>query len=783
MPATFLGKLKRLNEERKEKKRFSREYIKTLEPELQSVVEDNKLDVKDANVRAQLKESQLNLCETKRRKELLQLLGLQPPDTDDLAIDGCGNGRHKLLPCGHYTPSMAPTECQDDCSSGEFYLFRVELPLKKRNPGRRTSEVFKEYRRNGFDSVRRDSTAAERLEKMGNDKLNCTTCVFRKYQDAFYFLMQEVSCDAELIDMREETPYYATVPGLHRVIDFKFRNPDGTFRGGSTPIQIWELFQEESWVYLNAVGTAINNPGYNDAEIPPEYEDFDPELLSHQRRSRLCTTERRTPDFLPYSVKENIRKEYFFSLLDLRNRGGVPRKKVTFDDFEPAPQIKSYGLDSPPIHCKAPAPSPQRLSTSAPSNCSTTSSVGSMGYIRPVNSIGGVNIPRNWNLSVDMDYKRFSFERSKDDCSIQDTINTEGYQAVSPSPEKLPGRGSEYLHRPLPEEQPAMERKPMPSANPKTVPHTTTTSMPNTQSFRERMHRHQSGHVGNDTHHHQSTLSFTSPPDSIKESASVYCTANEHEIYWQARSKQQRPPPGSSSGGKPQVNPASPIANPPLSSPRTPKHDVSQNHATNPEQAPPKQAPNARPVLPTIFIPYHPQTNAEFAKEQHFPVPHKDSKPSSQFLHGDPFGSPDSTPKSPKGYNEFWHGVKRDLSPQEEGTGSKGKDDGPKLRGGPKGPRQTAKLHRPALRKVASQKVDVGNVGVAVSGKQDGKRKTDRIGKMDEGGKADPGTGKTGDVWIAVAATAAAAAEAEKVDEGEDLGDLWLAAVREYGCE
>ena len=721
MAAPFLGKLKKLNDERKEKKRFSREYVKNLEPELQKVVSEAGLDVLDERVREQLRESQLNLGDSKRRKELLQLLGLQPPDPDtyDLKVEECGNGKHKLLPCGHLTPGFIFTICDETCASGESWLVAAGLPLKKRNAGRKRVELYKDYlegrlRENDHDSILH--AESEQLD-LGPDNQNCTTCVFRNFQQSFYFIMQEVKYNgAELIEAVEDEPYLASVPGLHRMVDFKFQNPDGGFLGGSVPVQIWEIFQKEQWGYVNAIGTAINNPElvYSDIAIPPEHESFDPELGYDQRLS-LSNTKRRAPDFLPYDVEEDIRKEYFFSLLDPRNRGGKPRKKVRFDDFGSAEMVRvqSFGQDSPPIHCKVPMPRPTyrppHFTTSTPSNCSSTSSTGSIGHIRPMNSLAGVSIPRSWNLSVDMD-KQQSFERLNAIHSMHNT-NIAKLHISSTSEGSSGGCEGEGLQKPMPEHSPNTKRKPLPSTDSKQEQHIAVSSAANPRCFRKRMQ---------------------------------------------------------------QPHPDTPINRPPYHTPTLPPTPTDTNTS--------KYPPSSRPSLPKLVVPES-QTNPPTTHHQAInpPIPTQSSLPprGNQLLHGDPFGSPDSTPKSPKSYHRFFHGLPD--YPKE-------KCPSPRLVGGLQDARKTARFHRPVLAdKVISRRGAV-DCWVESTGKKEsvGRAKGNEVGGID--GKIE----KEGvaDVWLAVAEEVAPP-EKEKGEETEtktvqvnEAEDLWLAfAAREYGAE
>ncbi|KAI4147382.1 MAG: hypothetical protein LQ340_005582, partial [Diploschistes diacapsis] len=368
MGPSLLQKLLTVNERGKEKKR----YLHGLEPELRDLVKEAKLDVGKQLVRQELNSSQASLRELKKELELFEVLGLLVPDGEDseTSTDGCRQNSHKLLGCGHYTPSdMIPAPCDHNCSNGDLDIWTQERPYAKENKDRSYLAVCKGFFEGNIDTGTVPSSAEERLEDFGEHKLACQTCVLRRFQTDFYFTMQKVSYDAELSLAVAVEPYEAIVPGLHRLVDFRFKNPDGTYVGGTVPIQLWDEWIMDRWEYINNVGIIVNTPpnpdDLNDLSLPPEHEEFDRQLLGRpEERNKLSRTQRSMPSFLPYSADQTIIQEYYIKESDSGCRKN--KKQVGFNITENGP---SRNLWNPPQPLSPPPRSTQtspHLQTSPP---------------------------------------------------------------------------------------------------------------------------------------------------------------------------------------------------------------------------------------------------------------------------------------------------------------------------------------------------------------------------------------------------------------------------------
>ena len=749
----ILDKIKSLNEARKEKKW----YLNNLEPEIRETVKQAKLDVSDREVRAKLNESQTHLRETKKRKELLQLLGLHPPDPDSLeaSADECRDGKHKLLPCGHLTPRLGPHGCCDDtCFNGENFIFRYELPRSRRNKGRKREEVYRDRQARNYHSFSIDSEHEQLPEEFEVNKMLCQTCVFRKFQESFFFTMQEVKYDAELVESRMGKPWELSVPGLHRLVDFKFQNPDGTCVGGTVPIQLWDLWLDPDhggWDYITAIGTAINNPEYLDIEIPPEYEVMDVQLLDLKKRDRMCKRNRRPPEIMPYSVEDDIRKYYFIHPADLRQSRGRRTKQVRFDDFEPLEMINRLAEhdDLNLLHHR-PTAAPRFRLASPPPSVSSESLVSPAGHVQPMNCIAGIKILREWRLPANMDILRLPPPKS---ARLPSEAEVPEEQYTDCEPEMLSQRKSEHRYRLLPQYYAIPPRKPVPTVNARPGPYLIpqeqpgNPSIPNPLSFRERTRR-------------QHPMAFRSPRPAMKSFDTTLQNISEenisageiHRVIPWGKLRVTNPDPGS---------PSSPDS----TSPTTPnKGDAEQQPNRTPKigykivpaivkELPTFQATNSnagRPILHRPKVPKElPMEDIEqvsaLSSSQTPPV-YRPYRPAYQLLNGKASGKSPISPNFPLS------------SPDRASNEQVGASSGVGLRTSQEGMTQVKPargLH--SVQKVGSQKAKVLEPARGPACEDDEEEQ---------------------DVWLATAAV-----EMPAKQKRDDVEDLWLTAERKFSHE
>ena len=430
MVGQIFGKLFDASHRKKERKR----YLNSLEPELQALVKEAKLNVDDEKTRKELAESQANLTVVKKRNALLQELGLKPLNGSEEAknspspADECRDMTHFLLACGHRCAAESSV-CNPTCMNGDLDAFRGERVYAKKNKGRPISDVYEDYTdMNLCDTSSQASHAFDRLELLGDDSdiSSCRVCTLRRFQETFFYTLQQVSYEAELIVAQECEPFESvSQPDVRHMVEFLFRNPDGSTYGGTVPSQIWQLWTEDQWAYLNAIGSVINDPEYQDTVVPPSHEEIDLTiLLTRPPKNRFGQRMSRVPDSLTYvgtvdpvkiPPEDQIIKEYFISPNDVarpRRREGL---RVAFDvpklPSKAKPQVWQYNewmshqggaLQQGPPRLLSPPP-PSVVSSVASSPGPPTPARLVIPTLQPINSVGGMGFPRKWRLTPDMD--------------------------------------------------------------------------------------------------------------------------------------------------------------------------------------------------------------------------------------------------------------------------------------------------------------------------------------------------------------------------------------------
>ena len=400
-----------------QKRRDQKAYVSTLEPEIQSLIHHRNLKVLDPKVRADLDEFQRITKEAKERKWLLQALGLKPWDPppygskDEHGADEvCRDGSHLWLACGHRSWARhAPTACGEGCASGDMDIFRRERSYAKKNKGRTARELYAYYlarqRRKSFGLEDEEETAAycsdvqdraETLDAEEDEDETCEVCLLRRSNESFFYVLQEVSYDAELLVAQEGEAYLAPATSSYvdrRMVDFQFRNPDGSLHVGSVPAPIWQVWLEEGFAFINAVGTLINSPEYQADTTPPAHEAYDGEVFSPWIKDpnlQVSRRRRKAPNVMPYFGSDNVPaeerlvKEYFLFPEEMRKkRNGKPRKQVSFDLRGLPPRRQHRGWRPPRKDCELhfddndPFYAPQRRPASPPPRSPATSSVAS----------------------------------------------------------------------------------------------------------------------------------------------------------------------------------------------------------------------------------------------------------------------------------------------------------------------------------------------------------------------------------------------------------------------